>query len=192
MINIVTFAKLTVVSVRPHEVVSLELRDVFDLNVSWIANDAIEAAVTHGLPEACHVGIPIKRVDPVALGVAEESALVVNVRPDEGIAADDVVLERGEKMLLGWELRPLAFEGLEVEAHHGNLDRLGVNIHAEKIALENYYLAINREAMAAIRVFVDFPHEFELRAFSRSLNLGMIKKPADMVINQALKSADEE
>jgi hypothetical protein len=43
--------------------------------------------------------------------------------------------------LLGRQLRFLAFQSLKVEAHHGDLDRLGVDIYTEQVVSEYSRLA---------------------------------------------------
>jgi hypothetical protein len=71
--------------------------------------------------------IPINRIYAVFLFIGEQHALVVYIRPDQGIAAHDVVFQLRQDMLLGRQLRFLAFQCLEVKAHHGDFDGLRVN-----------------------------------------------------------------
>src|SRR3989442_9797079 len=85
---------------------------VLNSDIRRISDDAIEPAPLHDPPEAGGFGIPVERVDAVAFLVAEESTLIVDVRADERIAADDVVFQFGQDRLLGRQLRFLALHSL--------------------------------------------------------------------------------
>ena len=61
--------------------------------------------------------------------------------------------------MFGRQLRFLALQRFQVQAHHGDFDGLRVDIHAEQVVAQNFGLAIHGEALRAIGVGVHFAHE---------------------------------
>ncbi len=114
--------------------IGLGAAEVLELDVGWIADDAIEAAVGEDLGEG---GVPVEGVDALAfvrIGGGEEGAVAlvvegIEVRADEAVSAADIVVERAERLAGGG--------GVEPEGELGDFHGLLVDVHAIDVVGED-------------------------------------------------------
>ena len=59
-------------------------------------------------------------------------------------------LSSGSERVLGRQLRLLAFQRLQIQAHHGDFDGLRVNVHTVKVVPQYAGLADDRKARLTV------------------------------------------
>jgi hypothetical protein len=156
-----------------------------DANIGWLPNDAIEPARFHRFRKFV---FPIERVDAAQFALVGKHAPRKIIRPDEAVAAFDVVVQVGQGAFLKsgqchlQSLRAFAFQHLEQQAELGHFHRLPVNIHAKDVRGEDALFLGNRE-----------PPFVALPPHRPSVLLRIVfGVPAQVIVEQALVHTQQE
>src|SRR5712692_4158079 len=157
---------------------------VLDTHVRRIANYRVESSCFHDFGKA---RLPIEGVNPLSVCVPKQRSLLRDLWANKRVPTDDVVFEFRKKVLFGRQLRALAFEGLEVQTHHSDLDGLRVYIHAEKVVLQYLRFANDGKARFAILVSDYVGKQCVTLSLFR-----VLAEVAHVIVDQALKCANEE
>ena len=168
-----------------------------DPNIRRVADHGVEAGVVAG-EDFREALVPIERVDPKRFLLVEQLALaaLVVVAADQGVSALDAAAQIGEGALvkeleLGIErLVALPLEHFEKERELCDLDRLGVDVHAEDRVQEDALAFSRRQPPLAAGRLVE--HGLASLARFRVLLRAVADVPVAVPVEQALIGAQQE